>query len=58
MFRIFFDKVEKTFDEEERLVEIPYKDVIPVQVVKVNKSGKYIKTLQLRCNYDFDISKS
>lgn len=54
----FFDKVEKTFNEEERLVELPYKAVIPVQVVKVNKSGKYIKTLQLRCNYDFDISKS
>lgn len=54
----FFDKVEKTFNEEDRLVELPYKDVIPVQVVKVNKSGKYIKTLQLRCNYDFDISKS
>ncbi|EQK43174.1 putative lipoprotein [[Clostridium] bifermentans ATCC 638] len=54
----FFNKVEKTFNEEDRLVELPYKDVIPVQVVKVNKSGKYIKTLQLRCNYDFDISKS
>ena len=54
----FFDKVEKTFNEEEGLVELPYKDVIPVEVVKVNKSGKYIKTLQLRCNYDFDISKS
>lgn len=54
----FFDKVEKTFNEEESLVELPYKDVIPVKVVKVNKSGKYIKTLQLRCNYDFDISKS
>lgn len=54
----FFDKVEKTFNEEERLVELPYKDVIPVQVVQVNKSGKYIKTLQLRCNYDFDIANS
>ena len=54
----FFDKVEKTFNEEEGLVELPYKDVIPVEVVKVNKSGKYIKTLQLRCNYDFDMSKS
>lgn len=54
----FFDKAEKTFNEEESLVELPYKDVIPVKVVKVNKSGKYIKTLQLRCNYDFDILKS
>lgn len=54
----FFDKVEKTFNEEERLVELPYNDVIPVEVVKVNKSGKHIKTLQLRCNYDFNISKS
>ncbi|OSB12367.1 hypothetical protein [Paraclostridium bifermentans] len=54
----FFDKVEKTFNEEESLVELPYKDVIPVEVVKVNKSEKHIKTLQLRCNYDFDISKS
>lgn len=54
----FFDKVEKTFNEEESLVELPYRDVIPVKVVKVNKSGKYIKTLQLRCNYDFDILKS
>lgn len=54
----FFDKVEKTFNEEDCIVELPYKDVIPVQVVKVNKSGKYIKTLQLRCNYDFDIANS
>lgn len=54
----FFDAVKKTFNEEDGLVELPYKDAIPIQVVKVNKSRKYIKTLQLRCNYDFDIPKS
>ncbi|WP_042274375.1 hypothetical protein [Faecalimicrobium dakarense] len=54
----FFDAVEKTFNEENGLVELPYKDDIPIQVIQVNKSGKYIKTLQLRCNYDFDILKS
>lgn len=54
----FFDAVEKTFNEEEGLVELPYKNVIPIQVVQVNKSGEYIKTLQLSCNYDFDIPKS
>ena len=54
----FFDAVEKTFNEEEGLVELPYKNAIPIQVVRVNKSGKYIKTLQLSCNYDFDIPKS
>lgn len=54
----FFNAVEKTFNEEDGLVELPYKDAIPIQVVQVNKSGKYIKTLQLSCNYDFDIPKS
>lgn len=54
----FFDAVEKTFNEEEGLVELPYKNAIPIQVVQVDKSGKYIKTLQLSCNYDFDIPKS
>ncbi|MBO3444890.1 hypothetical protein [Clostridium sp. CCUG 7971] len=54
----FFDAVKKTFNKKEGLVELPYKDAIPIQVVQVNKSKKYIKTLQLRCNYDFDISKS
>ena len=54
----FFDAVEKTFNEEEGFVELNYKNAIPIQVVQVNKSGKYIKTLQLSCNYDFDIPKS
>jgi hypothetical protein len=54
----FFNDVEKTFNGEAGLVELPYKNDIPIQVVQVNKSGKYIKTLQLRCNYDFDIPKS
>ncbi|MEG1132123.1 MAG: hypothetical protein RSD77_07385 [Romboutsia sp.] len=54
----FFDAVEKTFNEEEGPVELPYKNDIPIQVVQVNKSGKYIKTLQLSCNYDFNIPKS
>lgn len=54
----FFDTVEKTFNEEEGLVELPYKNDIPIQVVQVNKSGKYIKTLQLSCNYNFDTPKS
>lgn len=53
----FFDAVEKTFNEEGGLVKLPYKDDIPIKVVQVNKSGKYIKTLQLSCNYDFDIPK-
>lgn len=54
----FFDVVKKTFNEEEGLVELPYKNTIPIQVVQVNKSGKYIKTLQLSCDYDFDIPKT
>ena len=54
----FFDDVEKTFNEGEGFVELPYKRAIHIQVVQVNKSGKYIKTLQLRCSYNFDILKS
>lgn len=54
-YKEFFDEIEKTFNEKEGLVELPYKEVIPIQVVQINKSGKYIKTLQLRIDYDFDI---
>jgi hypothetical protein len=54
----FFENVEKTFKEGDGFVELPYKNAIHIQVVQVNKSGKYIKTLQLRCSYDFNIPKS
>ncbi|MCC0630518.1 hypothetical protein IR152_06060 [Clostridioides sp. ES-S-0108-01] len=54
----FFDVVKKTFNKKDGIVELPYKNYIPIKVVQVNKSGKYIKTLQLSCNYDFDIPKS
>lgn len=54
----FFDAVKKTFNEEDGVVELPYKNTIPIQVVQVNKSGKYIKTLQLSCDYEFDIPKA
>ncbi|MCR8746260.1 hypothetical protein [Romboutsia lituseburensis] len=53
-----FEAVKKTFNGEGGLVELPYKNYIQIQVVQVEKDGKYIKTLQLICNYDFDIAKS
>lgn len=53
----FFDLVEKSFNEEGS-VELPYQDIIPIQVVQVEKSGKYIKTIQLSCIYEFDIPKA
>lgn len=56
--REFFDAVEKTFNEEEGSVELPYMNDIPIQVVQVNKSGKYIKTIQLSCDYNFNIPKA
>lgn len=54
----FFYAVEKNFNGEGGLVELPYNNDIQIKVVQVNKSGKYIKTLQLICNYDFDTAKS
>ncbi|WP_343009114.1 hypothetical protein, partial [Blautia obeum] len=44
----FFELAEKAFNENESM-EFPYQDIIPIQVVQVKKSRKYIKTIQLSC---------
>ncbi|MGL5752219.1 MAG: hypothetical protein ACRCXT_16920 [Paraclostridium sp.] len=53
----FFRLTEDAFSKGEVTVELPYQDIIPIQVVKVKKSEKYVKTIQLNCIYEFDIPK-